>query len=85
MPVIYKNEYENEIDYLRVCGKLDSPEEANINKMKGGVKSIQLLLCGANVRMRKFLTSLVLCLSPKPKPSGFLGLWNLNLYHMPFF
>lgn len=53
--------------------------------MKGGVKPIQLLLCGTNVRMRKFLTSLVLRLAPKPKPSGFLGLWNLNLYHMLFF
>lgn len=52
---------------------------------EGGKKntknSYSCLLCGTNVRMRKFLTSLVLCLAPKPRPSGFLGLWDWSSYY----
>lgn len=67
-----------------------SLEQAKINsRMKGGEKKKKVphscMLCGTNVRMRKFLTSLVLCLALKPRPSGCPDLWNLHLHYTFFF
>lgn len=57
--------------------------------MKGGKKKKSPTQLHAvwytNVRRRTFLTSLVLCLALKLRPSGCLDLWNLNLHYTFFF
>lgn len=60
-----------------------SLQQAKINNNNENVHT--RLLCGTNVRMRTFLAFLTLCVVPKPRLSGFLGLWDLNLYCMFFF